>query len=127
MRRVAELGSLDRTESHVKFKVHRHVGAQALRGLIPKRYHSQFRWSEFDAAQTALLLFRYDQDDVVISSIVSRALHSTTDLSEQFRVAVGGNFTTEAASFLAEAGFHIYTLRDLTWTDESYKSLTKAV
>ena len=110
----------------MKFRVHRHVGMQALRGLVPKRYHSQFRWSEFGAAQSALLLFRYDQDDVVTSSIVSRALDSATDLSEQFRVAVGGNFTTEAAGILAEAGFRIYSLRDFAWTDESYKSLTKA-
>ena len=95
--------------------------------MIPKRYHSQFRWPEFVEAETALLLFRHDRDAVVISSMVKRALDSATDLSERYRIAVGGSFTKEAVSFLAEAGFRIYTLRDFTWTDESYKSLTKAV
>jgi hypothetical protein len=111
----------------VKFKAHRHLSSQTLRGLIPKRYHSQFFWSEFDNAETALLLFRNDREDVVISSMVTRALVKLTDLSEQHRVAVGGNFTEEAARLLTESGFRTYTLSNFTWTDDTYKSTTNAV
>ena len=124
---MAELLSLDRIWRLVKFKVHRNVSSQTLRGLIPKRYHSQVRWTDFEDGETALFLFRHEDDDVVLSSTVRRALGSVADFSEPYRLAVGGCFTTEAASILATAGFQTYTLRDFAWTDESYKSITKAV
>lgn len=102
------------------------MSANTLRGLIPKRYHSQVRWSDFEAGEAALFLFRHDREDVVLSSVVRRALDSVTDLSEPYRLAVGGCFTAEAASILTTAGFQAYTLSDFAWTDESYKSITKA-
>jgi hypothetical protein len=53
-------------------------------------------------------------------------LETIKDLSEKARVAVGGCFTTDAIELLNEAGFIIYRLSDFVWTDESYKSITKA-
>ena len=119
--------SLNRQERPVKFNALRHMGTKTLRGSIPKRYHSQFFWSDFDDAETALLVFGHGRDDVVISSVVSRALTSVTDLSEQHRIAVGGNFTAEAAKLLTDSGFRIYTSSEFAWTDDSYKNITKAV
>ena len=111
----------------MKYIVHRHVGAQKLRGLIPKRYHSQVRWPEFEGAETALFLFRHDRENVVLSSVVRHALDSVGDLSERFRVAGGGGFTAEARTLLAGAGCRIYALSDLAWTDETYKKVKKAI
>ena len=93
---------------------------------MPKRYHSQFRWSEFDGDETALLLFRHDREDVILSTVVRRAIESVGDISEPLRIAVGGDFTQEALGLLHAAGFRTFRLGDWFWTDESYRHITKA-
>src|SRR5204862_5733536 len=110
----------------MKFKAYRHLGSRTFRGLIPKRYHSQFTWSDFDGAETVLLMFAHDRKDVVLSSTVRQALDSIHDLSERLRVAVSGGFTVEAEALLTDTGFRICALSYFGWTDASYKSITKA-
>jgi len=109
----------------VKFKVYRHVPPQTLRGLIPKRYHPQVNWADFESGESVLLLFAHDRKDVVLSSVVRRAIDSLMDLDEQSRVAVAGCFTAEATIALAEGGFRSFTLSDFPWTDDNYKRIRK--
>jgi len=87
------------------FKLHRHVGLAVLRRLVPRRYHSQLKWSEFALAETATLLFEHKRKEVVTSAAVRQALDSIGHLEERFKVAVAANLTREASDLLAAKGF----------------------
>jgi len=111
----------------VKVRIYRNISPSKLRGLIPKKYRQQICWTDFQAGESVLLLFRNDREDVVLSSTVRRTLNSVSDLTEPFRLAIGGGFTIEAANLLSSSGFRIFALSDFFWTDQSYKSITNAI
>src|SRR6266550_7708788 len=87
------------------FKLHRYVTSGALRRLLPRRYHSQLKWSEFALAETATLLFEHKRKEVVTSAAVRQALDSIGHLEERFKVAVAANLTREASDLLTAKGF----------------------
>ena len=108
----------------MKAMIQRHVTSSEARKLVPKRFASQFRDSDFMAGESVLMVFPHDE--VVLSSHARRALGRLTDLSEPVRLAIGHNFTREAAELLASRGFRLVSERDWAWTDASYKSVTDA-
>jgi hypothetical protein len=73
--------------------------------LIPKRYHSQFLWSEL--TETALLIFHHKRKETITSAFVREALNSIGNPKEPFKIAVGDSFTHEAAAILATSGFRV--------------------
>jgi hypothetical protein len=111
----------------MNYKIYRHVPPQRLRALIPKRYHPQIIWSDLGDAEAVLLLFAQGPENVVLSSVVLRAVASLSDLNERSRIAIAGCLTAEAAKVLTGFGFRSYTLNEFSyWTDESFKRITKA-
>jgi hypothetical protein len=48
-------------------------------------------------------------------------------LTEAVRIAIGFDFTCEAAELLVSSGFRIISERGGGWTDESYKAVTDAI
>ena len=104
--------------------IQRHVISNKARKLVPKRFASQFRDSDFRTGESVLIVFPHNE--VVLSSHARRALGRLSELSEPVRVAIGHNFTREAAELLAASGFRLVAERDWAWTDASYKSVTDA-
>lgn len=54
-----------------------------------------------------MLVFVHARKEVITVSAVRIALNSMSSLDEPFKVAVGNNFTHEAAEFLATTGFRL--------------------
>ncbi len=84
-------------------------------------------WGELRTYDAVLLQFSAAQSDVVLSSVVRRALDSIGTMAEPSRLAIGGCFTAEARHLLTEAGFVAYSLHEFHWTDKSYKKISRAV
>lgn len=93
----------------MEFNVFRHINSVALRELVPKHWHSQFRWSELADVQAAVVIFSSKRKEVVTSKSVRQALDSIQNLTETFKVAIGvrRDFTKEASELLEGRGFYM--------------------
>ena len=111
----------------MKAIIQRHVDGSKGRKLVPKRFASQFRDSDFAAGDCVLVVFPHSHNDVVLSSHARQALGRLRELSEPVRIAIGHNFTREAAELLASSGFRLVSEHDAAWTDATYKAVTDAV
>ena len=111
----------------MKAIIQRHIVSTKARKLVPKRFASQFADRDFSAGESVLVVFPLSHNEVVLSSHARHALGRISELSEPVRIAIGSNFTREAAELLATSGFRIVAERDWVWTDATYKSVTDAV
>lgn len=90
-------------------------------GRVPPDYRGVVRAVARAGIEYTAVLFAHDRRDVVTSAPVRRALARIAP--EQPVLAVGANFTVEAAALLSERGAAIARLGEFHWTDESYNSL----
>lgn len=89
--------------------------------IVPPEYRSLVLALTKPALQYAVLQFPHARNKVVTSSMVRRALGRLT--GHDPILAVGANFTVEAAAMLGQRDAVIARLGDFHWTDESYHSV----
>ena len=110
----------------MKAVIQRHAASTKVRKLVRRRFASQFADRDFAAGESLLIVFPHSHNEVVLSSHARHALARLSELSEPVRVAIGSNFTREAAELLVSSGFRVVAERDWVWTDASYRSITDA-
>ncbi|MBP1967759.1 hypothetical protein [Paenibacillus aceris] len=67
--------------------------------------------------------FIFNDEEVILSSQIRKALRKVTQDNLDRKIAIGYNFTSESRELLHENGYLIISLRDFTWTDERYKAI----
>jgi hypothetical protein len=110
----------------MKFTVQRHVSSEKLPKIIPRQFTIQLSRNHLEAPETLVLSFPLDRNRVVLSNVARKAICKLAGSAEPQKLAVGGCFTLEALSCLAEAGFTTLAADPFPWTDGSYKQITKA-
>ncbi|MFO1486948.1 MAG: hypothetical protein U1F65_00580 [Verrucomicrobiota bacterium] len=93
----------------MELSVYRFVTLPSLREIVPKRYYSQFKWSESTDERAAIILFQHGRNEILTAETVQKVCSSLFDLNEKFRIAIGTdrNFTREATQVLASFGFRL--------------------
>jgi hypothetical protein len=104
-----------------KFTIFERVTADAVAGVLPPEYRARAAAAMAPGVEHTVVLFAHDRSDVVTSAPVRKALERVPPGGPV--VAVGTNFTAEAAALLAERGSRSVTLGEFYWTDESYQSV----
>ena len=107
----------------MKFKVLKNITSEKLLSVVPRRYRELVSMNTKEPAVYAVLLFRHDRKDVVLSRVVNQALSHLGDVGRQKVIAIGGCFTAESQALLKDRGIEFYQLSDFHWTDASYTSI----
>lgn len=103
----------------MKAAITRGVEGRRLREVLPADLRHRIPTGVDKGELYTVVLFPHTREDVVRSSAVEKALRRVE--SGRALVAVGGTFTTEARSLLAERGALVISQGDFFWTDASYK------
>jgi|GEM_PF-3060208 len=91
----------------MKYRVYRSLELTALRALIPKRFHSQLKSSEFAAHKSTVLFFDQKSKSIISAEMIREVLGSVGSLPKFQRIALAKNLTRDAAELLTKTGFRL--------------------